>query len=506
MKNFNIYILISAVALSVLLWPAQTSAQLVTSDRARAVAENYITLIIESNGSWGGSPTASVGSIDELRREGRLLGYWCHVEPAGHIVVSLHKALAPVKASSETWDSDPGCNADIIDVIKYKIEQEHDFIEENIGPVATAPVDEVARFCEISYRDVWTLLDRDAGGFEQSQVLAGAATNYQEGGVMLSTSWNQTDPYNLFMPATSACGPGYDDRCAAGCVAIAAGQIMKYWDWPPYGVGIPYNDYYDWTLMPDQLTTGSPYQQIDETALFIVEVGQACGMDWCKDGGCASSAHHTDMRSAFMYIFRFSPTAWIVERPSYSSEAWFNVIRDNINGNMPLQYGVPDHSIVCDGWRIVSDVKQYHMNYGWGDWLGSDSCWDPYAGSGSNTWFTLDALPCSELAVEEAIVLLKPIVSLGPTLSSTYSRDSSFPYRYVNVDAGGANTVFQAGQLIQSLPGLTVRCTSTGSGAVRFYGSPTLHTRIFTRGDTSKGVKITDGCVALYGGGAVLIH
>ena len=498
--------LIAAIAFTLLLWPASSQAQIVTREQARTVAENYIDLVMESAGNWGGSPMASVGEIEELRRGERLLGYWCHIEPAGHVVVSLHTALAPVKASSETWDGDPTCNTDIVDVIMYKIEQEHDLIEARVGPIETAPVEAVRQLCEVDYRGAWDLLARGTDDSERSSELTSTLTNYEEGTVMLSTSWNQTDPYNLFMPATGACTPAYDGRCAAGCVAIAAGQIMAYWDWPPYGVGIPYDDLYDWTLVPDQLTPSSPYQQIDETALLIVEIGQACDMNYCKDGGCGSSAFHEDMVTAYIGNFRFTGLTVILGRTAYSSDGWFDMIRNNLNQNMPLQYGIPDHSIVCDGWRIISDIKQYHMNYGWGGWPGSDACWDPYIGIGSNTWFTLDALPCPDLSQEEAIAYIKPAGSLGATLSGTYTAYSAFPYRYVNVDAAGESAVFQAGQLIQSLPGLTVRCTSTGSGAIKFYGSASLHTRIFTRGDQTKGVKITNGGVALYGGGGVLIH
>lgn len=504
MKRTRIYRLFAATALAVLILSAPGAARIVTRDEARNIAENYIALIVEATGGWGETTSASVGDIEELRRGERLLGYWCHIEPAGHIVVSLHDELAPVKASSETWDGDPSCEGDMFDVIKIKIEQEHDYIEARIGPVETAPPGSVADLCEIDYRDDRDLLSRDPEDFERSPMLTGALADYQEGGVMLTASWNQTDPYNLFMPATSACTPAYDGRCAAGCVAIAAGQIMKYWDWPPFGVGTPYDDYYDWTLMPDQLTPSSPYQQIDETALFIVEIGQACNMNYCKDGECGSSAQHEDMRTAFMVNFRFSGGTFILQRTAYSSEAWFDMIRNNLNLNMPLQYGVPDHSIVCDGWRIISDIRQYHMNYGWGGWPGGDPCWNTY--TSSNVWFTLDALPCTEMAAEEVFANLKPAGSLGATLSGTYAPYSGFPYHYVNVDTGGESAVFQAGQLIQSLPGLRIRCTSVGGGAVKFYGSPALHTRLFTRGDTSKGVKIVSGCVALYGGGAARIY
>ena len=507
MKRTRTQTIVAATALGLLLLPGLVLGRIVTRDEARNIASNYIELVVAATGSWGEAPAASVGGIEELRRGDRLLGYWCHVAPAGHVVVSVHDALAPVKASSEMWDGDPACAADIVDVIAWKIEQEHLFIEERVGPVETAPTEAVAALCEIDYRGARATLARDAGDFRRSEMLSGALLDYQSGGVMLSTIWDQIDPYNLYMPATNACSAAYDDRCAAGCVAIAAAQIMKYWCWPPVGYGVPYeNNYYEWTLMPDHLTPSSPHNQIEATALLILHAGMACDMDYCHDGGCASSAYHADMRLAYIANFRFNSGTFLWDRTSLPSSAWFDLIRLNLDQNMPLQYGIPDHSIVCDGWRIVSDIKQYHMNYGWAGGLGSGDCWAPYQSTGSNTWFTLDALPCTNLAEEDCIAALKPWGSLDETLAGTYMAYADFPYRYVNVDTGGENAVFESGQLIQALPGRTIRCTSAGTGAVRFYGTTGLHTRLYTRGDTSKGVKITGGCVALYGGGGVLIH
>jgi hypothetical protein len=147
------------------------------------------------------------------------------------------------------------------------------------------------------------------------------------------------------------------------------------------------------------------------------------------------------------------------------------------------------------------------MNYGWANYVPDDeACWAPYLGIGSNSWFTLDGLPCADLSVENVIAFLYPAVSLNQPLSGTYAPDPAFPWRYVNVDTGGESAVFQAGQMIQSLPDKIIRCTSAGSGAVKFYGAPAHHTRLFTRGDWTKGIKITNGGLALYGGGAVVFH
>ncbi|MBN2071687.1 MAG: C10 family peptidase [Candidatus Krumholzibacteriota bacterium] len=500
-KAFKI-LAVSVCVLSIHAKPA--TAGVVTSDEARIVAANYITNVINSSGSWGGEEYASVGKIEELKRGDRVLGYWCHIEPDGHVIVSLISQLAPVRASSETWDGDPACDAGIVDIIKYKIGQEHDYIEARLGPVADAPEDAIAGLCEYSCLGAWSLLLKPPEQELKEYLVDDALSDYQENGVLLTTNWRQGDPYNLYMPPDpSACGEDYGYRCAAGCTALGAAQIMKYWDWPPYGIPAPYDDYYDWTSMPDDLTTESPSAQINAVAILIAEIGLACNMDYCMDDGCGSGAFHEDMLSAYIANFHFDSGAFILPRVSLSSADWFINIQNNINMNMPLQYEVPGHSIVCDGWRVVSGLKQYHMNYGWANSVPDKSCWDAYAAAGSNTWFTLDLLPCTDLVSENVINLIRPAVALNQTLGGTYPPIPNFPWRYVNVDAQGENAVFQAGQLIQALSDKRILCTSEAGGAIRFYGSPSLHTRLFTRGDTAKGIIIKDGAVVLYGSGSI---
>ena len=497
------------ILLVALTMPAAATAQIVTREEARTVAENWISMITQSTGSWGGSLSASVGEIKELRRGDRLLGYWCHITPRGHIVVSLRRELAPVKATSETWDCDPACDVDLVDVIKYKIEQEHDYIAENAGPVATATTAQVEALLEFSYRDAWMLLAQDRDDFERDLFMMAPAENYQAGQILMTTNWEQNHPYNLFCPENALCGgENYQGRCAVGCVATAAAQIMRYYAWPPYGVGHPYDDQYNWHLMPDAIDAGSPQEQIDAVANLGREIGHACLMDYCGEINCASSAWHVDMLNAYENYFRYDDDAYIEYRSSYFfGLEWFNLIKQQINSNRPLQYEVPAHSIVCDGWREneIAPRYMYHMNYGWGGYRRSESCWDPYEETGSNTWFPLDCLPCTVLDDEYMIVALVPDESLPSTLATTYGNNPGFPYRYLPLDTQGTTVTFTEGQLIQFLHGIVLRCTSTTGGAIRIYGTPALHTRLFTRGDTSKGVRIENGAIALYGGGAVTL-
>ena len=493
--------ILSTIAFAALALAPPAAAQIVTRDEARTVAENWIAMIVELRSDWGGEPAAAVGAIEELRRDGRLLGYWCHVTPEGHIVVSLRRELAPVKAYSATWDGDPACDADVVDIIKSRIAAAHDYIEERVGPVETAPAAAVERLAEIDYGEVWNLLEQSPGGFLQAPRLNSILTNYVQNQVMMTTKWSQGNPYNLFCPENAVCtSPSYEGRCATGCVATAAAQIMKYWCWPPYGSGFPYHDPYNWAYMPDSIAPSYPQYQIDAVANLMSEIGLGCLMNYCHD----DEAWPEDMVDAYENYFRYDTDLHILYKTGYNHTEWFELIKEQLNVNRPLHYGITGHSVVCDGYQHAMAIRMYHINYGWGGWTGDGTCWDPYSETGSNTWFNLCALPCAEDT--DMIAGIQPDVSLNGLLGPIYGHNPSLPYRYVNTDASGTGVTFSAGQLIQFLPNVDIVCTSTGSGAIRIFGEPALHTRLFTRGDITKGVRIENGGVALYKGGGVRLY
>jgi hypothetical protein len=122
------------------------------------------------------------------------------------------------------------------------------------------------------------------------------------------------------------------------------------------------------------------------------------------------------------------------------------------------------------------------MNYGWDN---------SYSG-----WYTLDALfyPAGGSTSYEYIMEnIYPAQSLNSVIIGTYPRDSSFNYRYFNVDATGNYATFEGGQYLQFLPDITVTCTNTTGGSIRFLGSAIDTTRLFSRGDTTKGARLYDG-------------
>ena len=74
MKKFMLTILIACLGTMVLISPVR--AQMATTDEALTVANNWIMLIIQKKGSWGGYADAYVDAIQEFKRGKRVLGYF----------------------------------------------------------------------------------------------------------------------------------------------------------------------------------------------------------------------------------------------------------------------------------------------------------------------------------------------------------------------------------------------------------------------------------------------
>lgn len=497
MKNLKIKILIASFAAMVLITPVR--AQIVTMDEALNVANNWIALTLQKKGDWGGSDMAAIGEVQELKRGQRTIGYFCSVLPKGYIIISLSKQLAPVKACSETSDMNLECDDGVAKLIKDSMERIINKIEKEVGPIYSVRKQDLSNFLEIDYSDSWAKLNKDAEVFEKDLESDVSVSDYTEGEILHTPNWHQGNPYSRQCPAPPDGDDCTEPHCVVGCVATAAAQITRYWHWPPYGVGRGYDDTYDWVNMPDEVGGTSPSAQINAVAELCHEIGVAVDMDYCSGDGCASGADTEDMEGVFEGQYRYSDACCRLDRSDYTPEGWFNEIKIQLNGNQPIQYRVPGHSVVIDGWRVLG-ARQYHINCGWAGGSPDKPCWDGYADT--NIWYTLDAIPCSDPDEEFMLVNIFPNVSLTHSLSGTYILWPLFPYRYFNRDASGSSATFNAGQYLQFLPNIVV--TSTGN--IKFLGATSFETYFFTRGDTSKGIRIDNGGISLYSGGKMKFY
>ncbi len=202
---------------------------------------------------------------------------------------------------------------------------------------------------------------------------------------LLIHTWNQDWPWNAYCPA-DANGPG--GHVYAGCVAVSMAQLMKYYNYPNQGTGSHTNysfwnggygnltvnyaqQTYKWANMPN-LVNNTNY---DEVAKLLYHCSVAVDMNYGPNG---SGSTTSKIASALKTYYYYASAAQYVQKSSYSSSAWENLLKQQIDNKRPMAYqgsdGTSGHAWNCDGYN----GNQFHMNWGW---------------SGSaNGYYTLDNL------------------------------------------------------------------------------------------------------------------
>lgn len=196
-------------------------------------------------------------------------------------------------------------------------------------------------------------------------------------GPLMSTTWNQGQYYNDSTPTDMGV------HCYTGCVATAAAQVMKYWNWPATGRGshtyYAFGDQtanfgatsYAWSQMPDALTAVSSAAQVAAVAQLMYHVGVAVEMQYGTDESGAYDVSYGHLNSssenALKQYFRYSNRVRSLSRGAYSQQEWFDVIQNEIDSLRPVLYGgmsvTGGHAFVCDGY---DSQQRLHINWGWG--------------------------------------------------------------------------------------------------------------------------------------------
>lgn len=194
-------------------------------------------------------------------------------------------------------------------------------------------------------------------------------------GPLMSTTWNQSPYYNYYCP----------DNSLAGCAAIAAAQVMKYWAFPTTGYGSRSyycedygslsanfgNTTYNWSQMPDVLNSSSTQAQIDAVATLVYHVGVSVEMDYSPDGSSASSKNsgninNASAENALREYFKYKSTLHSVDRADFSPVEFLDILYAELDAARPFIYRGTDeggHAFVFDGYDTLG---LFHVNWGWG--------------------------------------------------------------------------------------------------------------------------------------------
>jgi len=390
--KIRVFFLILTIFVCSLLTSVPAISALVDREASDNVCANWLTLSVNRNGNWAGTTAPSITGMTIFRSGDMTLARVYDIEPSGYVVVPVLKELPPVKVYSEDSEFD-------VDAVDGPCAMIREIFEDRMNRFLSlygsleydVTVDDPVAYSASNRRewDLFSLSPKEFAVRMNSDITMDA----NEAGPLVTTSWDQHSPYNYFCPM------GDGGRTIVGCVATAASQIIAYWQWPPSGTGshsywwsgdnscggstsgqqltADFSDPYDWPNFVDRCGTCTQ-AQIEAIAELCYEVGVAYEMSY---GRCGSGAYTADGVYVFPTYFLYDESINRKNRSSSTATNWYSMIQDEIDAGRPILYRIQNHAIVCDGWRIVSESRQYHFNYGWDD--------------SHNAWYALDELYCN---------------------------------------------------------------------------------------------------------------
>ncbi len=189
---------------------------------------------------------------------------------------------------------------------------------------------------------------------------------------LLSSKWSQSSPFNMFCPG----------KMATGCVATAASQVLRYFEWPVEGKGtvftyVPFartegtryeatldGSPFRYDLMLDHYGVFSPTEAKEAVAALNYHVGLAMKAIYEIGGtGAYSETLTYALRTNLGY-----PLAVTIGSGKYTADEWMTLIYQQLSDSIPIIYGGTDetyagHEFVLDGYDENGLVS---INWGWG--------------------------------------------------------------------------------------------------------------------------------------------
>ena len=177
--------------------------------------------------------------------------------------------------------------------------------------------------------------------------------------------WDQRAPYNSKLPA------GY----VTGCPATAISIIMRYHEWPEKGVGtipesndkigpITLGHTYDWANMPLDYT-GATEEQNEQVGILMRDVGAMVRTQY-RGGSAGANPEETLPQLLPIYMRYNKNTIKSLFKKNFTDEEWHGIMQKELDENRPILYGGYSsgggHQFVIDGYAADN---YYHVNWGW---------------------------------------------------------------------------------------------------------------------------------------------
>ena len=197
---------------------------------------------------------------------------------------------------------------------------------------------------------------------------------------LVMTHWNQYAPYYNLTPIRGG------KQCVTGCVATAFAQVMKYYEWPKQATttvpGYSWNSTtledlepitFQWSDMLYDYQGGGNYDSgcsdSETNQMAVAQLMKYCGYAVKANYNSSStSASTSNIPSALRDYFGYQGSITSLDRSSYSSADWDDLIYNELYHGRPVIYrgkssSGGSHAFICDGY---GEEGYFHINWGWG--------------------------------------------------------------------------------------------------------------------------------------------
>ena len=221
---------------------------------------------------------------------------------------------------------------------------------------------------------------------EKGITVANKKANRAQGeviGPLLTSKWDQSEPYNETCPIDPKTGT----RSLTGCIATAMAQVMYYHrqysttettaeivsrvvTGPKVVMNVPKGSPIDWDNMQDESTSYMNeddeyvYNYTSEEGHAVAElmryVGTATELIYSAGGTGTFPSNY--MAQSLVNYFDYDECTKLENFGDFSGSEWENKIREELSNGKPIIYVGGNHCFVVDGY----DPEGYvHINWGW---------------------------------------------------------------------------------------------------------------------------------------------
>ena len=286
--------------------------------------------------------------------------------------------------------------------------------------------------------------------------------------------------YNYYTPNNYPCG----------CVATAAGQVMRYWQWPTTSVTAKsYNckvdgtsasykmkgGSYDWKNMPLVPADGVTEAQCKAIGKLTYDIGVSIGTSWNHDDSVANMYALVPRLTTLFGYANAVAAVYIRDTYPYSLDELKKVVIPNCDARTPAIMSISGnggHAAVVDGYGFSGSDFYIHVNCGW---AGLDDAW--YLPPNISDFNTIDGFVFNIFPKKTGSILSGRVLDtvgtpikgatvtlrIGTKVVGTATTDESGIYAFI-ADAGQYSVTATSGDASQSITVTLSQTTGTSLG------------------------------------------